>query len=291
MISIDFQNKQNKRSNKFSVIIISYNNLNYIFDCLDSVLSQKYDNFEIIVSDDSSVNYDESSLVDYIMQNKEDNLSKVIVYTNETNMGTVRNINKAIGFCSGEYIKIIACDDALFDVNVLSKASIVLEKSHFGIISSNVYKCNSADLAIVEEYKNSFIKKSSKKSSLFFLKANCKRNRIIAPSIFFKKTFFIKYGLFDEDCILIEDWSKWLQLFIEGAIIEYFDFNSVKYRFDVGVGRSTNKVLIRDKKTIFRKYIKTNKKIIGFWCYFISKLSFLFRTSIFVRKVYSFLKR
>lgn len=275
----------------FSIIVISYNNLKYIFNCLDSILNQTYKNIELIIADDSSIEYNENDIFNYIKEKKKNNLSRLILFSNDANLGTVKNINKALRLCSGDYIKVLACDDALFCGDVLSNAMFYLKQSKFGIISSNIYKCDSVSFNILGKYNNSFVEKSAEKSSLFFLKANCKHNRILAPSIFFTKHFFAKYGLFDEDCILVEDWSKWLQIFDAGAIIQYCDFDSVKYRFDTGVGRSTNKVLLADKRVIFDKYIKANKKKIGFWCYFISELQFKLRTSLLVRKVYSLLKR
>ena len=42
-----------------SIIVMIYNNKQYIKECLNSILNQSYKNIEIIISDDNSNNFDE----------------------------------------------------------------------------------------------------------------------------------------------------------------------------------------------------------------------------------------
>ena len=59
----------------FSVIVLSYNNSQYLKGCLDSIFKQTYPNIEIIVADDCSNSFDEEDKTFIIQKNSilEDN--------------------------------------------------------------------------------------------------------------------------------------------------------------------------------------------------------------------------
>ena len=98
-----------------SVILLLYNNSEFLEECLDSVLAQDYPAVEIIVVDDGSKSFDQSGIETYIREHKKDNIRNFIVYQNECNFGTVRSANGAIRKASGRYIKLLAGDDALYN--------------------------------------------------------------------------------------------------------------------------------------------------------------------------------
>lgn len=90
---------------KFSVIIPIFNAEKYITNCLDSILKQDYDNYEIILIDDGST---DNSLK--ICKEYEKKYSNIIIYHQE-NLGVSVARNKGICLSSGEYILFIDIDD------------------------------------------------------------------------------------------------------------------------------------------------------------------------------------
>ena len=87
------------------------------------------------------------------------------------------------------------------------------------------------------------------------------RNYIPAPGIFFKKSFFCQLrGFLMKNINCWKIGRTWLRLTREGETIEFFDLITVKYRADAGVGTSTNKVYLTDKKLCFDLEIKPFKK-------------------------------
>lgn len=58
----------------FSVIILTYNNTEYLFGLLDSLFKQTYNNIELIISDDASTSFDMNKIDNYIKSNKKNNI-------------------------------------------------------------------------------------------------------------------------------------------------------------------------------------------------------------------------
>ena len=92
---MELQRKQmhgmlNKKIQKVSVIILTYNQMDYLYDAIKSVLNQDYPNIELIVSDDASCNFQKGMLEKFIEENKTDNIKNTIIIVNSSNVGTVK---------------------------------------------------------------------------------------------------------------------------------------------------------------------------------------------------------
>jgi glycosyltransferase involved in cell wall biosynthesis len=88
-----------------SVAIATYNGEKFLRQQLDSIYSQTYKNIEVVVTDDCSTD----STVEILEQYKQEQGLRYLV--NEKNIGFVRNFEKAISLCKGEYIALSDQDD------------------------------------------------------------------------------------------------------------------------------------------------------------------------------------
>ena len=84
-----------------------YNSEQYLARALDSVLSQTYDNFEVLVIDDGSV--DESSTICRNYANKDSRIR----YFRQENSGVACARNKALEYVTGDIISFVDSDDCL----------------------------------------------------------------------------------------------------------------------------------------------------------------------------------
>ena len=75
-----------------SVFITTYNHGAFITDCLESVLTQNYENFEIIVGDDASTDKTPEILLEYKV--KYPNIIKLVLH--EKNIGVTNNCNSIL---------------------------------------------------------------------------------------------------------------------------------------------------------------------------------------------------
>jgi glycosyltransferase involved in cell wall biosynthesis len=94
-----------------SIISPTYNHEKFIAECIESVLAQSYQNWEMHIMDDGST--DETGAVAQSYRAKDPRIH----YHYQPNVGVHRlheTYNKALGLCNGDYIAILECDDIWF---------------------------------------------------------------------------------------------------------------------------------------------------------------------------------
>jgi len=82
----------------------TYNDSNYIYDAIESILNQSFDDFEFIIIDDASTD----DTVRIIKGFSDDRIKLII---NSENQGLTKNLNKSLALARGEYIARMDGDD------------------------------------------------------------------------------------------------------------------------------------------------------------------------------------
>ena len=194
---------------------------------------QKYENLELIVTDDASINFDKNAVQNYIDTNKAANLKNHIILTRDRNVGTVKNLNSAIGVASGYYITVFAGDDCLFDEDTLSNYEKDFTKSsERGIVTAQCYRYDSELKEFL--YKQVSIERAyqiNESPGPVQFKMLSEMNTFAMGATAFKKEILEKHQFFDERYKLIEDWSLFLKLTRNGERFHYADFVALKHRF------------------------------------------------------------
>lgn len=121
---------------KVSVIVPVYNVEKYLARCLDSILSQELDSFEIVMVDDGST--DNSLAIAKAYERKHKNQIKVI---SQSNKGAGGARNTGIAHAEGEYLLFVDSDD-------------IIKKNTLKVLYEKITKAN-ADIAFFGlEYAN-----------------------------------------------------------------------------------------------------------------------------------------
>ena len=94
---------------KYSLLIFSFNQEKYIKDAIHSAISQDFDDFEIIVSDDNSTD-DTFNLIENFDFEGIDK-SRIKLKRNPTNLGLAENINSTVKMAEGDILVVMAGDD------------------------------------------------------------------------------------------------------------------------------------------------------------------------------------
>ena len=91
-----------------SVCVPTYNGMKYLRECLDSILVQSFENFEVIIVDDQSADGSVDLLSEYAAQDE-----RIRVFRNPQNLGLVGNWNRCLDLASAEWIKFVFQDDLI----------------------------------------------------------------------------------------------------------------------------------------------------------------------------------
>ena len=106
-----------------SVIVPAYNAENFIAECLQSIIDQNFDSFEVLVSDDKST---DGTALEIKKFERYDN---IFTYYQSKNLGITNNANFLLERCKGKYICFFAGDDVMLQGKI-SKQFFFMEKHY-----------------------------------------------------------------------------------------------------------------------------------------------------------------
>jgi glycosyltransferase involved in cell wall biosynthesis len=95
-----------KENPLISVVMTTYNGAHYLAEQIDSILSQTYCRFELIIADDCSTDRTAELLADYSRRDQ-----RIRYYVNDRNLGVNDNLERALTQVCGELIAIADQDD------------------------------------------------------------------------------------------------------------------------------------------------------------------------------------
>lgn len=126
-------NSLNEEYPLVSIAIITYNQIDYLRECIESCLAQDYQNFEIIVADDCSTDGTQDLLREYDTKFP----GKFILRLAEKNQGITANSNSAHFACSGKYIAWMGGDDLMLPGKISLQAFYLENNTHCNIVYSD----------------------------------------------------------------------------------------------------------------------------------------------------------
>jgi glycosyltransferase involved in cell wall biosynthesis len=195
---------------KVSVCIPTYNYAHYLPEAIESVLNQRYGNYELIIIDDCS-NDNSSAIIEQYSR-----LDRRIVYhINDSNRGMVNNWNLCLQSARGDYIKFLFGDDVMSSEDALEKMVAVFD-SHEDIAlaasARNVINEQSHFVKVLTEYKEKICYKGHKIIQDCLLE---QKNKIGEPSaVMFSRQH--AYRGFDERYRQIVDLEMWFHILEKG---------------------------------------------------------------------------
>ena len=129
----------NKQSPLVSIIVVNWNGLKTVEQCLDSLLTQSYPNCEIILVDNHSEDGSREKIETFYGK-------KATLLLNDRNEGFAGGNNKGIKASKGAYIALLN-NDAWADRNWISSLVSVAEKdSKIGMCASKIYLAREENL-------------------------------------------------------------------------------------------------------------------------------------------------
>ena len=198
----------------FSIIIPLYNKEKYIERCIDSILSQSYNKYEIIVVNDGSTDksYD---LVEHYSDSR-------ISIINQKNKGVSVARNKGVKFSNYDYVTFIDADDT-WEVNYLSELKKLINIfPNAGLYGLNNYFKYANGSKYFNEYNELFNGNDSGLIPDYFLLFSIYGKSPFSNSnCCFPKNVFQEEGGYKEGVKLTEDSDLWCRIALKYSIAFY----------------------------------------------------------------------
>lgn len=213
---------------KFSILIAHYNNWNYFQECYQSIQNQTYQDYEIIIVDDSSTDNSFQNLKELASKD-----SKIKLFQN--------SVNKKVGFTKRRCVEVASGDVCLFvdpDDKIVSDALEIIYstyKTNHAIIAT-YSKIQLIDNKSKELGDFKFSKKIKNNNSYFF-----NINFEIAHLFSFKKSYYSKTVGINETLTSAVDQDLYMKLYEIGEFYFIDNFQYLYRLHDKGVSQDKSK--------------------------------------------------
>ena len=201
---------------KVSIVIPLYNAEKYISETIDSVLNQKYENWECIIVNDGSTDNSEKIVLEKIKGNDK------FKYLSQKNSGPGKARNYGASMASGKYLLFLDADDIILDDYFLDGVNFLDTNANYSLFygKANIFWDNGTEklwpLRKFRDMKD-------------FLKSNC-----IYCTAMIRKKDFDEVGGIDEDLKAFEDWEFFIRLLDRNPKVFREDKILFKYRRHTG---------------------------------------------------------
>lgn len=206
-----------------SFVVPCYNLAHLLPECIISILSQSYGDFEVLIMDDCSPD----NTADVVRSFQDSRIKHI---RNERNLGHLRNYNKGISLTRGKYVWLISADDYLRSPYVLATYVGLLDKHQkvgytfcAGLGVRNGSATNVIGRYPVRGDRDRIIR------GHVFLKKLLQWNFVLAASGMARRECYDKHGFFPLDMPWAGDWYLW-SLFALHYDVGYFAEPMVCYR-------------------------------------------------------------
>jgi len=226
---------------KVSVVLICYNHEKYIREAIESILSQSFQDFELIIVDDGS---DDNTL--NIIQSYDD--PRIITKT-QNNSGPSIALNNGIAVSNGKYIAFMSGDDVSLPHRLATQIEqIEGQKADLVFCLPQII---STDTQILSKhvYPIFFNKEFSSTAELYY-QLFTSGNFLCAPTCFCRRSAVEEVGWFKRGLIQLQDFDYWIRACKKQLVIKLFKDPLLQYRYLRGSNLS-------DRRNINRITVET----------------------------------
>lgn len=146
-----------------SIIMGVYNGESTLNDSIQSIISQTYEDWELIVCDDSSTDGSIRVLDSYA---EKDN--RIIVLQNEENKGLAATLNRCLALAHGEYIARMDCDDISAPNRLERQVGFLDQHSEYALVGTLMQEFNDKGMQDIIPHKAEPTKFDIPKGAPFF---------------------------------------------------------------------------------------------------------------------------
>ena len=225
---------------KISIITVVYNNEDTIAECIESVLSQTYQNIEYIIIDGNSTDGTKEKIKPY--------LERIDYFSSEPDSGIFDAYNKGITRATGDIVGVLNSDDFFYSEKTIEKIVKAFEVSGSDLVYGKGVFVSKENPEVV---KRIYPSNRFKNSHLLFGWIP------LHPTIYVKRKIYEEYGLYNKNYSIAGDYDISLRWF-KNEQIEKFFLKDWIVKMRLG-GKSTTLALQKKKSSEDIKIIKYHK--------------------------------
>lgn len=233
----------------FSIVIPTYNRATLISKTLDSILSQEYQNYEVIIVDDGSTDNTEEVVKPY--------LSEKVCYYKKENAERAAARNFGAQKARGIYVNFFDSDDIALNNHTAEAQRVITQLQNpewfhlayaWADTSHNIFKQ-------VNNYKGDTL------NNLLYL-----GNPLSCNGVFIKRTTFLKH-LFNEDRALSasEDYELWCRLGARYPLYYSNEITSLVIDHDERSVRTINGEKLINRLELLIKYLNEDAQTVQYY--------------------------
>ena len=233
-----------------SVVMPVYNGEVYLAEAIESVLSQTYKNFELIIIDDGSKDRSAEIIKKYC-----DKDSRVILHQ-QANSGLPVSLNKGIELAKADIIVRMDADDIMLPQRLERQIPFLLNHPEATVVSCYSYHINSKG------------KRMGKSGTYPYIASveNCKKHIAgggmifcLHPGVMFWKEPVVNAGGYDENLPVSEDTELWNRLADKGLYTIVMPERLIEYRIHMGAISSSWHKSINHRNWIYSNIQRRRK--------------------------------
>lgn len=203
-----------------SILMPVYNTAHYLQEALDSVLSQTFRDFELIVLDDGSPDNAEEILDTY-------DDSRIVRYKGEKNAGLSNVLNVGLDMAMGKYIARMDSDDISMPNRLQVQVDYLEQHPEIDLVSVGMQLFGAKEEVWIREQDPEKVKINA----LF-------HSPVLHASSVWRKESFEKHGLrFCQEMVPAEDYDLWARALLKG--LKLVNLSEVLYKYRIHGSQST----------------------------------------------------
>ena len=188
---------------KISIVMGIYNCEKYLVESIESILNQTYNNWELIMCDDGSID----NTFKIAKQYEKNFPGKIIVIKNKKNRGLNYTLNKCISLAKGKYIARQDGDDVSAPERFEKEIMFLETNKEYAFVSSNMIFFDEFG-----EWGNSNNKNEPQKIDFAFGSPFCHAPCMIRKEVVKE----IKGYTVDKKLLRVEDYHLWFKIYDKG---------------------------------------------------------------------------
>lgn len=190
-----------------SVIVLCFNHARFILESLESVRSQTFQEFQLIIMDDCSSDASVSVIRDWISHSGID----CTFIAHNVNVGICKTQNEAVALCHGEYIFVVAGDDRWHPNRVERHLKAFLDApADVAVVYSDAFEIDEGGTQLSKTFHQGQRPKFKMPSGRVF-EHLIDRNFLHPVATTLRKSAILNVGGYDE-LLTVEDYDMLLRL-------------------------------------------------------------------------------